>query len=106
MHAGIRPNSELTFWDPLPPGVAERARKLVLTTSYTAPAEGAYRFAVAGVGSLRLDLEGETAAEAIAPPPADVMEVFSQPLRNRLRAWELHGRGAGTGHRHRDTGRL
>jgi len=80
VHAGIRPNSELTFWDPLPPGVAERARKLVLTTSYTAPAEGAYRFAVAGVGSLRLDLDGETSAEAIAPPPADVMEVFSQPF--------------------------
>ena len=80
VHTGVRPNSELTFWDPLPPGAAARAAKLVLTTDYTAPADGGYRFAAAGVGALRLELDGELAAEAIAPPPNDVMEVFSQPF--------------------------
>jgi beta-glucosidase len=80
LHTGIRPNSELTFWDPLPEGVAGRAAKLVLSTVYTVPADGAYRFAAAGVGALRLDLDGALAAEAIAPPPGDVMEVFSQPF--------------------------
>lgn len=80
IHSGVRPNSELTFWDPLPDGVATRAAKLVLTTIYTAPADGAYRFAVAGIGELRLDIDGEPATEAIAPQASDPMEVFSQPF--------------------------
>jgi beta-glucosidase len=37
---------------------------------------------VAGVGELRLEIDGATAAEAIAPPPGDVMEVFSQPFES------------------------
>jgi beta-glucosidase len=82
IYSGVRPNSELTFWDPLPEGVAPRARKLVLSTLYTAAAEGGYRFAVAGVGELRLDIDGGAAAEAIAPPPVDVMEAFSQPFES------------------------
>lgn len=80
IHSGIRPNSELTFWDPLPDGVAVRAKKLVLSTIYTAPGDGAYRFAVAGIGELRLEIDGELATEAIAPQAADPMEVFSQPF--------------------------
>jgi len=82
VYSGVRPNSELTFWDPLPEGVAARARKLVLRTLYTAPADGGYRFAVAGVGELRLEIDGVTGAEAIAPPAADPMEVFSQPFES------------------------
>ena len=82
VYSGVRPNSELTFWDPLPAGVAQRAKKLVLRTLYTAPADGGYRFAVAGVGELRLEIDGVTAAEAIAPPAADPMEVFSQPFES------------------------
>ncbi|HET9170851.1 MAG TPA: glycoside hydrolase family 3 C-terminal domain-containing protein [Actinospica sp.] len=82
VYSGIRPNSELTFWDPLPAGVAQSAAKLVLSTIYTVPADGGYRFAVAGVGELRLEIDGETAAEAIAPPPNDPMEVFSQPFES------------------------
>jgi len=58
VYSGVRPNSELTFWDPLPPGVAQQAKKLVLSTVYTAPADGGYRFAVAGVGELRLEIDG------------------------------------------------
>ena len=82
IHSGVRPDSELTFWDPLPAGVPQRARKLVLSTVYTAPADGGYRFAVAGVGELRLEIDGTTVAEAIAPPPSDVMEAFSQPFES------------------------
>lgn len=82
IYSGVRPNSELTFWDPLPEGVAPRARKLVLSTLYTAEADGEYRFAVAGVGELRLAVDGVLAGEAIAPPPGDVMEVFSQPFES------------------------
>jgi beta-glucosidase len=82
VYSGVRPNSELTFWDPLPPGVAQRASSLVLSTIYTAPADGAYRFAVAGIGKLRLEIDNATAAEAIAPPAGDPMEVFSQPFES------------------------
>lgn len=82
VYSGIRPNSELTFWDPLPAGVAQRAKKLVLSTVYTAPADGGYRIAVAGIGSLRLEIDGATASEAIAPPATDPMEVFSQPFES------------------------
>jgi beta-glucosidase len=62
--------------------VAQQAAKLVLSTIYTAPADGGYRFAVAGVGDLRLEIDGEAATEAIAPPPNDPMEVFSQPFES------------------------
>jgi len=82
IYSGIRPNSELTFWDPLPEGVAANAEKLVLSTIYTAPADGGYRFAVAGIGELRLDVDGELATEAIAPQANDPMEVFSQPFES------------------------
>ena len=82
VYSGVRPNSELTFWDPLPPGVAQRARKLVLSTVFTAPADGGYRFAVAGIGELRLEIDGTTASEAIAPQANDPMEVFSQPFES------------------------
>ena len=82
VYSGIRPNSELTFWDPLPDDVATAAKKLVLSTIYTAPADGGYRFAVAGIGALRLEIDGEIAAEAIAPQANDPMEVFSQPFES------------------------
>ena len=80
VYSGVRLNSELTFWDPLPPGVVERMNTLVLSTIYTAQDDGGYRFAVAGIGELRLEIDGAAAAEAIAPPAADPMEVFSQPF--------------------------
>ena len=82
VYSGVRPNSELTFWDPLPPGVAAQAKRLVLSTIYTAPADGGYRFAVAGIGELRLEIDGELATEAIAPQATDPMEVFSQPFES------------------------
>ena len=80
VYSGIRPDCGLSFWDPLPPGVAERAARLVLSTVYTAPEDGAYRFAVAGLGTLRLELDGGPAASAYAEPPADVMVAFSRPF--------------------------
>jgi beta-glucosidase len=82
VYSGIRPNSELTFWDPLPEGVAANAKQLALSTMYTAPADGGYRFAVAGIGELRLDIDGELATETIAPQVNDPMEVFSQPFES------------------------
>jgi beta-glucosidase len=80
VYSGVRPDSGLTFWDPLPPGVLPRAETLMLSTIYTAPADGAYRFAVAGIGELRLEIDETTVAEAIAPRAGDPMEVFSQPF--------------------------
>jgi beta-glucosidase len=82
VYSGIRPNSELTFWDPLPAGVPQQTAKLVLSTIYTAPADGGYRFAVAGIGELRLEIDGELSTEAIAPQANDPMEVFSQPFES------------------------
>lgn len=80
VHSGIRPDCGLSFWDPLPPGVAERAHRLVLSAEYTAPEDGTYRFAVAGLGTLHLELDGAPAASAYAAPPADVMVAFSKPF--------------------------
>jgi beta-glucosidase len=80
VYSGIRPDCGLSFWDPLPPQAAERARRLVLSTVYTAPADGTYRFAVAGLGTLGLELDGVEAAAAYAQPPSDVMVAFSRPF--------------------------
>ena len=79
VHSGNRPDCGLSFWDPLPPGVAQRAHRLVVSTVYTAPEDGAYHFAVAGLGTLHLELDGAEAATAYAAPPADVMVAFSRP---------------------------
>ena len=73
VHSGVRPDCGLSFWDALPPASARRAHRLVLSTVVHGPRGRRYRFAVAGLGTLRLELTGPRRPPRTPASPADVM---------------------------------
>jgi beta-glucosidase len=90
-YSDVRERPELTWWDPVPPEVVRaEITSLTFDTVFTAPAAGSYRFAVAGLGRLRLELSGPSAdgeqgeratgvVTGTAPRPADAIEALSRP---------------------------
>lgn len=80
---GMRATSEATWWDPDPLVTAPGIGKLRLCARYTAAVSGVHRFAVGGIGRLRLDVvpAGSPAftIEGTAPHPVDPMVTHAGP---------------------------
>jgi beta-glucosidase len=82
--SGVRATSEATWWDPEPRVTAPGIGKLRLCARYTAAVSGVHRFAVGGIGGLRLDVvpAGSPAftVEGTAPHPSDPMVTHAGPF--------------------------
>jgi beta-glucosidase len=88
LHTDVRTRPELTWWDPLPPPLTPRdMSELTFRTTFRAEVSGLHRFAVAGLGTLRLELSGQfldgsgpVVAADTAPPAGDPVEALSRPF--------------------------
>ncbi|HEX6351151.1 MAG TPA: glycoside hydrolase family 3 C-terminal domain-containing protein, partial [Candidatus Dormibacteraeota bacterium] len=74
-HAG----SAVTWWDGLPDAVHLPGSTLLMRGRFRAPAAGRHVLGGAGVGVLRLALDGNVLAEARTLPPRDNVEALSRP---------------------------
>jgi beta-glucosidase len=87
-YTGTRAVPEATWWDPEPLITGPGIGRLVLRGTYTAAASGAHRFAVGGIGGLRLDVarSGSPAATVTgtAPHPSDPMVTHAGPFEYPL----------------------
>lgn len=86
-HTDVLERPEVTWWDPMPPTVVRtEIRELTFRTTYRAQASGPHRFAVAGLGALRLELDGPFDEPApivlaeTAPPVEDPIAALSLPF--------------------------
>jgi beta-glucosidase len=78
---------EVTWWDPMPPEVVRtEIAALTYRTVFRAMVPGPHRFAVTGLGALRLELSGSfdpsgpVVVEDVAPQAVDPVEPLSRPF--------------------------
>lgn len=84
----VRERTEVTWWDPMPPTVQPKAiSALSFHATFRAEVSGPHRFAVAGLGALRLELSGAfldgngpVRLAETAPPAKDPVEALSRPF--------------------------
>lgn len=76
--------SVLTWWDGLPPAVHRQGSALVMRATYQASVDGPHVIGAAGVGVLRVMVDGKPMAEARTVPPREVVEAFSRPPELRV----------------------
>ena len=88
LHTDVRKRPEVTWWDPLPPTANPTTiSTLSFRTTFRAEVCGPHRFAVAGLGALRLELSSAALNDAsplllidTAPPARDPVEALSRPF--------------------------
>ncbi len=78
------PTSVVTWWDGLPEAIQVPGSKLVMRTRYRAEVDGPHVVGAAGVGLLRVDIDGSRLAEATTTRPREVVEAFSRPPELRV----------------------
>jgi beta-glucosidase len=81
-----RATSVVTWWDGLPEAVFQPGAEFVLRARYRAAAGGPHVLGAAGVGLLRVLVDGTALAEATTLPPRDVVEALSNPPELRVTA--------------------
>ena len=82
----------VTWWDGLPEAVFQPGAEFVLRARYRAAADGPHVLGAAGVGLLRVLVDGSALAEARTLPPRDVVEALSNPPELRVTANLEEGR--------------
>ena len=78
------PSGLLTWWDGLPEAVHLPGSEVVMRTRYRPEVDGRHLIGAAGVGLLRVAVDGVTLAEATTLPPGEVVEAFSRPPEVRV----------------------
>ena len=78
------PGSTVTWWDGLPEAVHLPGSEVVMRARYRASSSGPYIVGAAGVGQLRVFLDGILLAEATTLTPRDVVEALSRPPEVRI----------------------
>jgi beta-glucosidase len=89
VHDGPHPTSVITWWDGLPEAVYLPGAEFVLSARYRAAVDGPHVLGAAGVGMIRVVVDGSTLAEATTLPPRDIVEAFSHPPELRVTT-QLH----------------
>jgi beta-glucosidase len=84
VHDGPFPGSVVTWWDGLPEAVQLAGSTLVMRALYAPAVDGPHLVGAAGVGRLRVAVEGSTLAEATTLRPGEVVEAFSRPPELRV----------------------
>lgn len=78
------PYSVVTWWDGLPDVVYLPGSEVAMRATYRAAVDGLHVVGVAGVGRVRLSINGTLVAEASSLPPRDVVEALSRPPELRV----------------------
>jgi beta-glucosidase len=84
VHDAPHPTSVVTWWDGLPEAVYLPGAEFVIRARYRALVGGPHVFGAAGVGLVRVVVDGATLAEATTLPPRDVVEALSRPPELRV----------------------
>jgi len=77
-------SSVATWWDGLPDVVHLPGSEVVMRGRYRPAVDGPHVVGAAGVGRVRVAIDGSTVAEAITLPPHDVVEALSRPPELRV----------------------
>jgi beta-glucosidase len=78
------PSSAVTWWDGLPDAVHLPGSEVVMRARYRAGVSGLHMLGAAGVGVLRVLLDGSLLAEATTLTPRDAVEALSKPPEVRI----------------------
>jgi beta-glucosidase len=89
VHDGPHPTSVVTWWDGLPEAVHRPGSEFVIRARYRAAVDGPHVLGAAGVGLVRVVVDGSTLGEATTLPPRDVVEALSRPPELRVMV-QLH----------------
>jgi beta-glucosidase len=84
LHDGPFPSSVLTWWDRLPEAVHVPGAEVVMRARYRAEVDGPHVLGAAGVGRMRIAVDGSTLGEAMTLAPRDVVEELSRPPELRV----------------------
>ncbi len=84
VHDSRFPTSVITWWDGLPDAVQQPGAEVVMRAVYRPAVDGPHVLGAAGVGLLRVVVDGVPVAETTTPPPHDVVEAFSRPPELRV----------------------
>jgi beta-glucosidase len=78
------PATVVTWWDGLPEAVYQTGNEVSMRARYRPAADGTHMIGVAGVGRVRVFVDGVLLAEAASLPPRDVVEALSRPPELRV----------------------
>jgi beta-glucosidase len=78
------PSSVLTWWDGLPEAVYAHGAEVVMRARYRAEVDGPHVIGAAGVGQMRVAVDGAVIAESTSLQPRDVVEALSRPPELRV----------------------
>ena len=78
------PSSVVTWWDGLPRTVDDPGSEVVMRAVYRPEADGLHVVGAAGVGQMRVTIDGSLLGEAASLFPGEVMELFSRPPELRV----------------------
>jgi beta-glucosidase len=84
LHDAPFPSSVATWWDGLPEAVHRPGVEVVMRARYTAAADGPHVIGAAGVGVVRIEVDGTLLGEATSLPPREVVEALSRPPELRV----------------------
>jgi len=84
VHDAAHGTSVVTWWDGLPEEVHLPGAEFVLRARYRAAVTGPHVVGAAGVGLVRVLVDGSTLAEATTLPPRDIVEALSRPPELRV----------------------
>ena len=84
VHDAPHPTSVVTWWDGLPEAVFLPGTEFVVRARYRAAVDGPHVLGAAGVGLVRVVVDGSKLAEATTLPPRDIVEALSRPPELRV----------------------
>jgi beta-glucosidase len=84
IHDARFPTSVITWWDGLPEAIHLPGVEVVMRARYRPEVDGPHVLGAAGVGLLRVMVDGSTVAEGTTAPPRDIVEAFSRPPELRV----------------------
>jgi beta-glucosidase len=84
VHDAPHPTSVVTWWDGLPEAAFLSGAEFVVRARYRAAADGPHVLGAAGVGLVRVVVDGSMLAEATTLPPRDIVEALSRPPELRV----------------------
>ena len=99
------PTSAVTWWDGLPDAVHLPGSEVVMRARYRPGVSGLHMLGAAGVGVLRVFLDGSLLAEATTLTPRDAVEALSKPPEVRVPVQLQAGREAEIRIEHRPNAR-
>jgi beta-glucosidase len=88
LYAEHRMSANLAWWDAVPAGIGwGEPGRIVLSATFRPAAAGHYALGAAGVGSVRLLVDGVAVIDGVNPVPADPVEAMTRPGELRAGLW-------------------